>query len=57
MLNQIPQQNVVDMVFDEIMRHIVSGEWKIGDKIPSENELATQLPSEPEFASPSAEPV
>lgn len=43
MLNQIPQQNVVDMVFDEIMRHIVSGEWKIGDKIPSENELATQL--------------
>lgn len=43
MVNPIAQNNVVDTIFDEIMRHIVSGEWKIGTKIPSENELASQL--------------
>lgn len=43
MIKPVPQNNVVDMIFDEIMQHIVSGEWKIGTKIPSENELAAQM--------------
>ena len=43
MIKPIPQNNVVDTIFDEIMQHIVSGEWKIGSKIPSENELAAKL--------------
>ena len=43
MIKPIPQNNVVDTIFDEIMQHIVSGEWKIGSKIPSENELAAKM--------------
>lgn len=43
MISPVGQTNVVDTIFDEIMQHIVSGEWKIGSKIPSENELTTQL--------------
>lgn len=43
MIKPIPQNNVVDTIFDEIMRHIVSGEWKIGSKIPSENELTAKM--------------
>ena len=42
-LNNLAQSNVVDAVFDELMRHIASGEWKIGEKIPSENELSAHL--------------
>ena len=42
-LNNVAQSNVVDAVFDELMRHIASGEWKIGEKIPSENELSAHL--------------
>lgn len=42
-LNSVAQNNVVDTIFDELMRHIASGEWKIGEKIPSENELSAQL--------------
>lgn len=43
MIKPVTQSNVVDMVFDEIMQQIVSGEWKIGSKIPSENELAARM--------------
>jgi GntR family transcriptional repressor for pyruvate dehydrogenase complex len=43
MVSPIIQSNVVDTIFDEIMKNIVSGEWKIGMKIPSENELATEM--------------
>lgn len=43
MIKPVPQNNVVDMIFDEIMQHIASGKWKIGTKIPSENELAAKM--------------
>jgi len=43
MIKPVIQSNVVDMIFDEIMQHIASGEWKIGSKIPSENELAAKM--------------
>ena len=42
-LKPVAQSNVVDAVFDEIMSHILSGEWRIGEKIPSENELTAKL--------------
>lgn len=35
--------NVVDSVFNDMMAKILSGEWKVGGKIPSENELAAQF--------------
>ena len=42
-VSNVSQSNVVDAIFDELMRHISSGDWKIGGKIPSENELSAQL--------------
>jgi GntR family transcriptional regulator, transcriptional repressor for pyruvate dehydrogenase complex len=43
MISPVAKNNVVDAVFNEIMQHIASGEWGIGSKIPSENELTDQL--------------
>lgn len=43
MIRTISQTNVVNACFDEIMNHILSGDWPVGSKIPSENELTLQL--------------
>jgi GntR family transcriptional repressor for pyruvate dehydrogenase complex len=38
-LQKIEKQNVGDMVFEQLKDSIMSGEWKPGEKMPSENEL------------------
>lgn len=38
-IKQIKRKNISDEVFEQIKRNIINGEWKSGDKIPSENEL------------------
>lgn len=42
-LQKIEKQNVGDMVFDQLRQGIMSGEWKPGEKMPSENELVRIL--------------
>jgi len=42
-ITQIKRQNVSEMVFDQMKQMIVDGEWAPGEKIQSENELATQF--------------
>lgn len=39
MIKKVNRINIVDYVFENMMKMIASGEWKVGDKIPSENEL------------------
>ena len=43
MIEKINRINVVDYVFESMMNMIASGEWKVGDKIPSENELSEKF--------------
>ncbi len=38
-LQKIEKQNVGDMVFEQLRNSIMTGEWKPGEKMPSENEL------------------
>ncbi|WP_261807982.1 FadR/GntR family transcriptional regulator [Paenibacillus sp. N3.4] len=38
-IKTIEKQNIVDEVYDQMKTNIVSGSWKPGDKIPSENQL------------------
>ncbi|MGE5677965.1 MAG: FadR/GntR family transcriptional regulator [Pseudomonadota bacterium] len=38
-IKQIKKKNISAEVFEQIKDNIISGEWKPGDKIPSENEL------------------
>ncbi len=42
-LKTISKQNISDVVYEQLMENLIAGEWKPGDKIPSENELAAQL--------------
>lgn len=42
-LASIPKQKIGDMVFQQFRDTIARGEWSVGQKIPSETELATQL--------------
>ncbi len=42
-LQKINKQNISDIVFDQLEQQILSGEWKSGEKIPSETALANQL--------------
>lgn len=42
-LQRIEKQNVGDMVFEQLKDSIMSGEWKPGEKMPSENELVSIL--------------
>ena len=42
-LPQAPRRSLVDSAIDLIRAQIESGAWKIGDRIPKENELATML--------------
>ncbi len=37
------RQSVSDMVFERLKRSIVAGEWKPGEKIPSENQLCKEM--------------
>ena len=36
----IKKVNVGQMVFDQMQELLIRGEWKPGDRLPSENELA-----------------
>lgn len=38
-LSRLERYNLVDEVYSQIKKMILSGEWKEGDKIPSENQL------------------
>ncbi len=42
-LKTISKRNISDVVYEQLMENLIAGEWKPGDKIPSENELAAQL--------------
>lgn len=42
-LKSVRKQNIGDLVYNQFMDAIASGEWKQGEKIPSENELAERL--------------
>lgn len=39
-IKPIKKVNVGQMVFDQMQEQLIRGEWKPGDKLPSENELA-----------------
>lgn len=38
--NKIIRASVVDTVYSDLRKRIISGEWKEGEKLPSENEIA-----------------
>ncbi len=42
-VQSIERQNISEMVFEQIKEMISSGEWKPGDKIPAETELAETM--------------
>jgi len=39
----IRKQNIKDVVYEQLKKAIVAGEWQQGNRIPSENELAATL--------------
>lgn len=42
-IEQVKRLSVSDQVYDQLRRQIARGEWKPGDRLPSENELAAGL--------------
>jgi GntR family transcriptional regulator, transcriptional repressor for pyruvate dehydrogenase complex len=42
-IKHINKNNISNQIFEQIKSNIISGEWKPGDKIPSENELKEML--------------
>lgn len=42
-INQIKKVNIGEQVYNQLKNQLISGEWKPGMKIPSENELANSL--------------
>jgi GntR family transcriptional regulator, transcriptional repressor for pyruvate dehydrogenase complex len=40
-IKPIKKANISEQVFEQLKQQLVAGEWKQGEKIPSENELAT----------------
>lgn len=40
---KIPKVNVTKATFDILFQNIMEGKWKVGEKIPSENELRNSL--------------
>lgn len=42
-LQKVKKQNISDIVYEQLEQNILSGEWKPGNKIPSENTLSGQL--------------
>jgi GntR family transcriptional regulator, transcriptional repressor for pyruvate dehydrogenase complex len=39
-IQPIKKANISEQVFEQLKQQLIAGEWKSGDKIPSENELA-----------------
>lgn len=42
-IKQIKNQKISDIVFEQLKSMIINREWKPGDKIPSENEIAQRM--------------
>lgn len=42
-IQQIKRNSISDQVFQQLERQMLSGEWKPGDKLPSENDLAADF--------------
>jgi len=42
-LQSVRKQNIGDLVYNQFMDALVSGEWKPGERIPSEHELSERL--------------
>ncbi|MFC5337122.1 FadR/GntR family transcriptional regulator [Leucobacter denitrificans] len=42
-MQQVQRRSLVDTVVDEMKREIATGNWQVGDRIPSEAELTAQL--------------
>ena len=42
-IQKISRDSISDQVFVQMKEQILEGEWKPGEKIPSENELARQF--------------
>ena len=42
-INHIHKTSISDTVYNQMMEMIISGQWTVGSKIPSENELKDQL--------------
>ena len=42
-LKKVQRTSVSDQAYDILVKKITNGEWKAGEKIPSEIELAKQL--------------
>jgi GntR family transcriptional repressor for pyruvate dehydrogenase complex len=42
-MKKLVKTNLTDQIFDYIQEEILKGTWKNGEKLPSENDLATQL--------------
>ncbi len=40
---KVPRQNISAIVFEQLKEHILSGEWRPGQKLPSEASLSSQL--------------
>ena len=40
-LKKISSKKIADQVFDQLLDHIRAGVWEAGDKLPSENEMAS----------------
>lgn len=40
---KVPKVNVTKTTFDILFQNIMNGKWKVGEKIPSENELRNSL--------------
>lgn len=42
-IQKISRASIGDQVYQQMKDQIVNGEWKAGDRLPSENELAEQF--------------
>ena len=42
-IKKVVKSSVSQQVFDQLREQILAGDWKPGDKLPSENELAAQF--------------
>ena len=41
--NPIPRSTLTEAAFEKLISHVISGDWKAGDRIPPERELCQQL--------------
>lgn len=42
-MEKLLRQSLIDQIFEYVRRKILNGEWKAGEKLPSETELASTL--------------